>query len=70
MLVAGADSPRRSATSSRCSPRMLAEARRRPRMHVYDGAPHSFFDRSFAQWADACTDAWNRIISFTTRHRH
>ena len=29
-------------------------------MHVYDGAPHSFFDRSFAEWRDACSDAWRR----------
>ncbi|MDI1465969.1 dienelactone hydrolase family protein [Catellatospora sp. KI3] len=35
-------------------------------MHVYDGAPHSFFDRSYDQWADACTDAWHRILTFTT----
>ena len=35
---------------------------------VYEGAPHSFFDRSYAQWQDACTDAWQRILSFTARH--
>ena len=34
-------------------------------MHVYPGAPHSFFDRAFAEWRDACTDAWARILSFT-----
>ena len=34
-------------------------------MHVYPGAPHSFFDRAFAEWRDACTDAWTRILSFT-----
>jgi carboxymethylenebutenolidase len=37
-------------------------------MHVYAGAPHSFFDRSFAQWQDACADAWQRILDFTARH--
>jgi carboxymethylenebutenolidase len=36
-------------------------------MHVYDGAPHSFFDRSFAEWQDACADAWRRILAFTDR---
>ncbi|MEV0384255.1 dienelactone hydrolase family protein [Nonomuraea sp. NPDC050643] len=36
--------------------------------HVYEGAPHSFFDRSYAEWADACQDAWRRILSFTERH--
>ncbi|PZS34891.1 MAG: dienelactone hydrolase [Pseudonocardiales bacterium] len=34
-------------------------------MHRYPGAPHSFFDRSFDGHADACADAWNRILSFT-----
>jgi carboxymethylenebutenolidase len=33
-------------------------------MHVYDGAPHSFFDRSFADHRDACEDAWLRVIDF------
>ncbi|GAA3667683.1 dienelactone hydrolase family protein [Nonomuraea antimicrobica] len=36
--------------------------------HIYEGAPHSFFDRSSAEWADACQDAWRRILSFTERH--
>lgn len=35
---------------------------------VYDGAPHSFFDRSFADHADACADAWDRILAFAGRH--
>lgn len=34
-------------------------------MYVYDGAPHSFFDRAFAEWQDACADAWRRILAFT-----
>jgi len=33
-------------------------------MHIYEGAPHSFFDRSFEQWKDACDDAWRRILAF------
>ncbi|MEV4615216.1 dienelactone hydrolase family protein [Kitasatospora sp. NPDC049258] len=37
-------------------------------MKVYEGAPHSFFDRGFAEWKDACADAWTRIEEFTTRH--
>ena len=36
--------------------------------HVYEGAPHSFFDRKFDEFADACTDAWSRILAFTGRH--
>ncbi len=36
-------------------------------MYVYDGAPHSFFDRAFAEWKPACDDAWRRILAFTDR---
>jgi carboxymethylenebutenolidase len=36
--------------------------------HVYEGAPHSFFDRSFEQWKDACDDAWRRMLDFVKRH--
>jgi carboxymethylenebutenolidase len=31
---------------------------------VYEGAPHSFFDRSFEQHREACDDAWRRILGF------
>jgi carboxymethylenebutenolidase len=31
---------------------------------VYDGAPHSFFDRSFDEHREACDDAWRRVLSF------
>jgi carboxymethylenebutenolidase len=31
---------------------------------TYPGAPHSFFDRTYDQWADACTDSWGQIFDF------
>ena len=31
---------------------------------VYPGAPHSFFDRRFEEHADACADAWRRVLAF------
>jgi len=34
---------------------------------VYDGAPHSFFDRAFGEWADACDDAWRHVLDLTDR---
>ena len=34
---------------------------------VYDGAPHSFFDRAFAEWDEACRDAWEHILALTDR---
>lgn len=33
--------------------------------HVYPDAPHSFFDRTFAEHGEECADAWQRILSFT-----
>lgn len=35
---------------------------------TYPGAPHSFFDRTYEQWKDACDDAWRRILDWTERH--
>ena len=31
---------------------------------TYPDAPHSFFDRSSAEHADASTDAWERVLGF------
>jgi carboxymethylenebutenolidase len=36
--------------------------------HTYPGAPHSYFDRSFAEHREACQDSWKRILEFTGRH--
>ncbi len=31
---------------------------------TYPGTPHSFFDRKYAEYADASADAWTRMLSF------
>ncbi|HVN62121.1 MAG TPA: dienelactone hydrolase family protein [Gaiellaceae bacterium] len=31
---------------------------------TYDGAPHSFFDRSYEEHADASANAWSRVLAF------
>jgi carboxymethylenebutenolidase len=31
---------------------------------TYPGAPHSFFDRTFAQYEKECADAWRRALGF------
>ncbi len=36
--------------------------------HTYPGAPHSYFDRAFAEHREACQDSWKRILDFTDRH--
>jgi carboxymethylenebutenolidase len=35
---------------------------------TYDGAPHSFFDRSQEQFAEASDDAWTRVLAFIEAH--
>jgi carboxymethylenebutenolidase len=37
-------------------------------IHVYPGAPHSFFDRRYEEHADASEDAWRRMLAFLDRH--
>jgi carboxymethylenebutenolidase len=34
---------------------------------VYEGAPHSFFDRKQEEFAEASEDAWNRTLRFLER---
>lgn len=34
---------------------------------IYDGAPHSFFDRKADEHAEACEDAWRRTLAFLGR---
>jgi len=38
-------------------------------IHIYDGAPHSFFDRRYAEWKEACDDAWGKIFKFIEVHK-
>jgi carboxymethylenebutenolidase len=35
---------------------------------VYEGAPHSFFDRRYQEFAEASADAWERVLAFIARH--
>jgi carboxymethylenebutenolidase len=46
----------------------LDNAGRTDRVIVYDGAPHSFFDRKYSEFADASQDAWQRILDFIAQN--
>jgi carboxymethylenebutenolidase len=46
----------------------LDEAGLEHEVAVYHGAPHSFFDRKFEQFADASEDAWQRVLTFVARY--
>lgn len=42
----------------------LDEAGAEHEIHVYPGAPHSFFDKKQDEFADESEDAWRRILAF------
>jgi carboxymethylenebutenolidase len=65
LLVAGSDAATPLSEFEDLDSR-LTSAGREHEMVVYDGAPHSFFDRSYGDWSEACADAWQRILSFTS----
>jgi carboxymethylenebutenolidase len=46
----------------------LGEAGIEHEIHVYPGAPHSFFDRRFDEYAEASADAWRRMLAFLGRY--
>jgi carboxymethylenebutenolidase len=62
MLIAGADFTPQEAFHE--FDKRLTAAGVPHEMHTYAGAPHSFFDRTFEEWKDACDDAWRRILAF------
>jgi carboxymethylenebutenolidase len=45
----------------------LADAGVSNEIVVYDGAPHSFFDRSSDEHREACDDSWRRVLDFVRR---
>jgi carboxymethylenebutenolidase len=47
----------------------LGEAGVEQRLVIYPGAPHSFFDRKAADFAEASDAAWAEILDFIDAHR-
>jgi carboxymethylenebutenolidase len=66
MLIAGADKATPVEESLALAETMRA-AGAEVETAVYDGAPHSFFDRAFGDWQEACADAWGRILALAER---
>ena len=46
----------------------LTEAGVEHQLVVYEGAPHSFFDRKHEEFAAASDDAWSRTLAFLERY--
>lgn len=64
LLIAGADTATPREEFDALDAR-LTELGKAHETYVYEGAPHSFFDRAFVEHAEACDDAWRRILAFT-----
>jgi len=67
LLLAGADAATPQEASHEFD-KALTKAKVPHEMHMYEGAPHSFFDRTFDRWKDACDDAWRRMLAFVQEH--
>lgn len=46
----------------------LAQAGIDHEIHVYPGAPHSFFDRRYDDYQRESADAWQRMLAFIAKH--
>ncbi|HZQ16490.1 MAG TPA: dienelactone hydrolase family protein [Gaiellaceae bacterium] len=66
-LQAG-DDPGITADDNAAFERALTEAGVAHELVVYEGAPHSFFDRKQEQFAEASDDAWRRTLAFVAAH--
>lgn len=67
VMIAGAD----GATTADQNQQFLADldkAHVPHEEHIYEGAPHSFFDRTYDQWKGASADAWRRMLDFVDKH--
>lgn len=69
LILAAGDDKATSAQDNEAFVSSLSEAGKEHDFVLYEGAPHSFFDRSFDQWQSECTDAWVRILGFIDRLR-
>jgi carboxymethylenebutenolidase len=62
MLIAGADfTPKEEFEAL---DQQLTEAGVEHRMVTFEGAPHSFFDRGYAQFQDECRRSWEEMLAF------
>ena len=66
-LQAGADQ-HITAEDNEAFERALSDAGVEHELVVYEGAPHSFFDRKQDEFAGASEDAWGRVLAFVERH--
>ncbi len=68
-LMGGADDGIPAADISKFE-QALSAAKVKHEIKTYPGAPHSFFDRKYEEFATDSADAWQRVLDFITRNSH
>jgi carboxymethylenebutenolidase len=69
LILAAGDDKATSGEENAAFVRSLNEAGKVHDYVIYEGAPHSFFDRGFEQWQAECADSWVRMLGFIDRNR-
>ena len=68
LALQGGDDPGIPAEESQAFDEALTAAGVEHEVLIYPGAPHSFFDRKYEQFAADSEDAWNRVLAFIERY--
>jgi len=68
LALQGGDDPGIPVEESRALDEALAAADVEHEVVIYPGAPHSFFDRKYEEFADDSEDAWARVLAFLERY--
>ena len=68
LALQGGDDPGIPAEESHAFDEALTAAGVEHEVVIYSGAPHSFFDRRYDEFAADSEDAWNRVLAFIERY--
>jgi carboxymethylenebutenolidase len=68
LALQGGDDPGIPVEESRAFDEALTAAGVEHEVVIYPGAPHSFFDRKYEEFAADSEDAWNRVLAFIERY--
>jgi carboxymethylenebutenolidase len=68
LALQGGDDPGIPVEESRAFDDALGAAGVEHEVVIYEGAPHSFFDRKQEEFAAESEDAWNRVLAFVERY--
>jgi carboxymethylenebutenolidase len=68
LALQGGDDPGIPVEESKAFDEALDAAGVEHEVVIYPGAPHSFFDRKYEEFAADSEDAWNRVLAFLERY--